>query len=109
MILKVGELYQLNTDEEIFLKPNDLKEHERIVGKLSILSYLSWPSFEKVHPDLNLIYQPILFLGTECYKGDELYKFLWNNRILYIRKFSKIEFDYRFEEVEENEYSDKNT
>lgn len=54
---------------------------------------------ENISPFWNLTDEYMMFIGIEECGQWLLNKFLWNNKFVYIRWFSSIEYEYRFEEV----------
>ena len=102
MSLEIGKLYAVMTTDDFYIKPHNLEQLEK---DDRLTYYTTWDiatAYAK-DPNSRLFGQYILFVGSETIGKIELDKFLWNNKFIYSRSLSKIEFEYRLEEVEQKD------
>lgn len=94
-MLKIGRLYIATDYGGFWTKPAnaELLKSGYPVPK--------WPDAfsNPEYPEDGLFKETLCYLGTETINDMEYNKFLWQNKIVYNRALSAIEFEYRFDEI----------
>lgn len=96
MKLEIGKLYKITTEDPFYIKPLNVDE----VDPYKSFTYWDRAGSETSVPFWNLNDEYMMFVNVEEYGKWILNKFLWNNKFVYTRYFSPVEFEYRFEEIE---------